>query len=332
MGITVVGSLNFDLCTYTARVPDAGETFKANSFETHAGGKGLNQTISIAKLRDPTSNYKARIIGNVGNDSFGTQLINTLKVNDVDTSAVGILENVETGVATILIEKETGQNRILITAGANGYTKYNTTQLESLFPKKCQGKEMVVFQQEIPDPCSIMRWLKEERPNYEIVFNPSPFQALENDSDWSLVDILVLNEIEALQVIESTLPENKITYFKAEIAKDFIEGYKILCKHFQEHMLDRTHSATVIITLGSKGALAYSKEIENVLYVPAVKGVNVVDTTGAGDTYLGALLTQLHEGKTLQDAMKFSTKASSLTVQRNGAAESMPHFNDVSIN
>ena len=130
MGITVIGSLNYDLDTFTDRLPNAGETFRANHFETHAGGKGLNQAAAIGKLKNPSSRYSVRMIGNVGNDTFGKQLKDTLSDCGVDITHVGTYEGINTGTATILIEEKAGgQNRILIVEGANSKTIYDPKQL-----------------------------------------------------------------------------------------------------------------------------------------------------------------------------------------------------------
>lgn len=330
MGISVVGSLNYDLVTYTDRLPNAGETFKANSFETHTGGKGLNQTVAIAKLKQPDSDYKVRLIGSVGNDSFGKELISYLIDNNVDTSHIKSYSDVSTGVAAILVEeKSSGQNRILITEGANGRTIYNDDQLAEMFKDdESDSNHMVVFQHEIPDPLSIMKWISENKKNYQIVYNPSPFHPLEKDK-WSLIDVLVVNEIESLQLLENLYDDDFTKKTKDNITNDFIDGYTEICEELQKNVMNQQKSAKVIITLGSRGVLFSSKENTTVQYSPAVKVPKVVDTTGAGDTFLGSVVTQLYQGNTLEDAIEFSTLASSLTIQKQGAAESIPLYADV---
>ncbi|CCE61338.1 hypothetical protein TPHA_0A02550 [Tetrapisispora phaffii CBS 4417] len=331
MGITVVGSLNYDLVTYTNRVPNAGETIRADIFETHTGGKGLNQAIAISKLRQEGSNYLVRMVGNVGQDSFGTELIDILEKNDVDCSNVGRIADVKTGIATILVEKEKGQNRILITEGANGKTIFTDSQMNQIFKvEQANDCEFVVFQHEIPDPCSIMKWLKKHRPNHQIIFNPSPFQPLQKE-DWSLIDILIVNEIEAMQIVESIYSKEEAERFAEKIKKDFIDGYKVLCQKFQQSIVNTSDNSlgAVIITLGSEGVLFLSKDHVTVGYYPACSNIEVIDTTGAGDTFLGAVVTQLYQSISLEQAMKFATTASSITIQHKGAAESIPLYNDV---
>lgn len=328
MGITVVGSLNFDLCTYTGRVPASGETITANRFETHPGGKGSNQCNALARLRSSDASYEVRMVGGVGDDSFGVTLKELLEKNGVNISKVATWKNIATGIATILIEEDSGQNRILLTKGANGKTEYTDEQLDKdIFPDK-DVEEYVVFQYEIPNPIKIMKWLKKNRPNYHVVYNPSPFQPIEKD-DWLLSDILVVNEVEAIQIIESVYPKDEITKYKNDIEKDFINGYKMLCQNFQKTLVNQNNKAAVCITLGSKGVLFSSKTEPEVTYIPSVTGIKVIDTTGAGDTFLGGLITQLLEKKTLKEAATFATKASSLSIQKRGAAESIPTYEEV---
>lgn len=332
MSITIVGSLNYDLVTYTDRLPEAGETFRANSFETHAGGKGLNQAIAIARLQHPGSKNPVRIVGNVGDDSFGQELVDLLRANNVDCTEVQRVKGVRTGSTTILVEeKNGGQNRILLTEGANGKTVYEPSELSRIFTNRTESsseKRYVVLQHEIPDPSSIMAWLKEKRPKYQVVFNPSPFQQLEVET-WRNVDVLIVNEIEALQIVEAIYPKEVYENYKGMIEKDFVGAYRKLCSEFQREVVSQTNSATVVITLGSQGSLFCSKAHTEVGYMPALTGINVVDTTGAGDTFLGSLVTQLHTGAELEDAISFSTRASSLTIQRKGAAETIPTYSEV---
>lgn len=333
MGISIVGSLNYDLVTYSDSIPGPGETIRANDFQTHCGGKGLNQAIAIAKLKRPDTIYSVRMIGTVGNDSFGCELINILKEHHVDVSQVKIHPTATTGVATILVEKGTGQNRILITAGANGQSVYSSEQLEEVFPRDLKGndggvKNMVVFQQEIPDPCSIMRWLKRERKNYDIVFNPSPFKSIKTN-DWNLVDILVVNEVESLQIVESVFDYDTMKKIKKEININFVKGYERICELLQRKCVNPEGAGIVIITLGAEGVLFSSKEHPTVRFREPIRNIKVIDTTGAGDTFLGAFVTQCYQGVDISKAIEFSTIASSLTIQKPGASESIARYDDV---
>lgn len=329
MGITVIGSLNYDLDTFTDRLPNAGETFRANHFETHAGGKGLNQAAAIGKLKMPSSRYSVRMIGNVGNDTFGKQLKGTLSDCGVDTTHVGTCEGISTGTATILIEEKAGgQNRILIVEGANSKTVYDSKQLCEIFPEDKEEEEYVVFQHEIPDPISIIQWIHENRPDFQIVYNPSPFKAMPK-KDWELIDVLVVNEIEGLQIVESIFDNKVVEEIRERINDNFVGEYRKICELLRKKFINQKKKSIVVMTLGSRGVLYCSHECPEVQFLPAIEDISVVDTTGAGDTFLGGLITQLYQGESLPTAIKFSTLASSLTIQKKGAAESMPVYKDV---
>lgn len=323
-----MGSLNFDFVTYTERIPVAGETFVADSFETHAGGKGLNQCIALAKLTEPKDGRKSntRMVGRVGQDSFGEQLISILQDHEIDTEYVEKVVHESTGAAVIIVEKAKGQNRIMITAGANGKTVYSKDQLASIFPP--DEKEFVVFQHEIPNPPAIMNWIKKERASTEVVFNPSPFHSLEPE-DWKSVDILIVNEIEALQIAESLYNEDNVKSFKSRIENDFKTGYLELAQYYQKSLISTSNSSIVIVTLGELGAIFTSKNHPAGGYVPSIRVKKVVDTTAAGDTFLGATISQLCDGKDLKEAISFATVASSITITRKGAAEIIPLYKEV---
>ncbi|CUS25115.1 LAQU0S27e00474g1_1 [Lachancea quebecensis] len=330
MKVYICGSLNYDLVTFTDRIPDAGETFKANKFETHAGGKGLNQTIAVSRLLRAGQGVKVSMIGHVGDDSFAGELVGILSRNEVDTRLVTALKGVNTGVATIIVEQKTGQNRILISEGANGHTNFNDDQLEAIFPAASQseGPYYVIFQNEIPGTIPIMRWLKQNRPESIIVYNPSPFKDVERD-DWSLVDLLMVNEIEALQVLESGFGATVAADYKSKIDVDFLAGYKEVATNLQSRLISGNPSSLVVITLGEKGCVFTSKESNEAQFVEARRVEKVVDTTGAGDTFLGGVISQLCTNHSLRDSIAFATKASSISIQRSGAAESIPVYSEV---
>lgn len=329
MGIIVVGSLNYDLVTYTDRIPVSGETFKANYFATHSGGKGLNQAIAISKLSQKNDGNLVSMVGNVGNDIFGKELIFTLQKNNVNIRHVGMLSNFKTGVAVIIVEQSSGQNRILITSGANEASVYTEDELETIFVRsQSHERYFVVFQNEIPNSSYILHWLKQYRPEYQLVLNPSPFQALDK-KDWSTIDLLVVNEIEALQIAESLDCQFQVDQCKKAIEQNFIEGYKMLASKFQTTLVSQEKSATIVITLGERGVVFGSKNYADILYLPAEKVSRVVDTTGAGDTFLGATISRLYDEEPLHMSIEYAIKASSITITRNGAAESIPTHDEV---
>ncbi|KAK6197328.1 ribokinase [Scheffersomyces amazonensis] len=312
--ITVIGSLNYDLVTFTDKVPEGGETYQAVAFETHLGGKGLNEALAVAKLSANNTPTPVRMIGNVGDDQFGQQLRQVLLDHNVDATEVRILKGISSGTATILVETS-GENRIMIVAGANGELKPTESDYEGYFPDK-QATEYVILQNEYPDTLKTINWIHKHRPNINVCYNPSPFQPeLITEDVLSKIDFLIVNEVEAKGIAE------RLNY-NGDI------GYESLTEGLFKSLNPR-NIQTVVITLGSQGSLLKDKSTPNAEFVPAVKVDKVVDTTGAGDTFFGGLVSNLARGVSLTEAGKFATIASSLAIQSKGAAESIPSYNKV---
>ena len=142
--ITVIGSLNVDMVTVTQRIPRGGETVLAKSFTSGWGGKGANQAVAAARLCDKSSTL-VRMIGAVGDDAFSSALLKSLEEDSIDVSGVRKVEGMSTGAATVLVEEETGENRILVTPGANATLKWN----EDLVGSQGYG-DVAIFQLETP--------------------------------------------------------------------------------------------------------------------------------------------------------------------------------------
>lgn len=308
--ITVVGSLNYDLVTYTDTVPAAGETTQANAFEKHLGGKGLNEALACARLL-PRSQRLVRMIGHVGSDAFGRELRSALVELGVDTEHVSTIEGQSLGVAVILVEAS-GENRILITAGANGDLKPSERELEQYF---ADDAGYVVLQNEFPRPLETISWIKRHRPSINIAYNPSPFKPeLVTAEALSQVDLLIVNEGEARGVARLVGEDNQ----------EFEPLAAELVKHLNPHNV-----CTVIITLGARGCVyAQGREVAS---VASVKVDKVVDTTGAGDTFFGGVVLQLSLGRDIGAAVWFATVASSIAIGVKGAAESIPTLAQVQL-
>lgn len=306
--VTVIGSLNYDLVTFTNKVPEGGETYQANSFEMHMGGKGLNEAIAVVRL-SPEGKVKTRMVGKVGTDQFGASLKQCLVDSGVDVSNVKTVDG-SSGVAVIIVE-ESGENRILITPGANGELKLSDEEYASIF----KDDSFVVLQNEYPDTAKSITWLKKNKPDINIAYNPSPYKPeLITNEILSKIDLLIVNEGEAQDVARHLLG-GTVTLFD------------MLAVEIQK-LLHQGNVKTVVITMGSKGSTFYNGESEPT-FIPAKKVDSVVDTTGAGDTFFGALVSNLALGQNLEEAVNFATKASSLAIQRTGAAESIPFYKDV---
>lgn len=252
--VTIIGSLNYDLVSFTKKVPEAGETYQADSFETHMGGKGLNEAIAVSKLSPPET-IETRMIGKIGTDPFGIQLKQYLIDNKVNVENVDTIEG-SSGVAVIMVEEDSGENRILITPGSNGQLKPSDEQYNEYFPNK-DDSSFVILQNEYPDTINTINWLKTNRPKVNIAYNPSPFKSeLITSSLLSKIDLLIVNEGEALDVakhlgILETMPQS---------IDDEIEKFSNLAKSLQDS-INKDNVNVVIITMGSKGCVYVSKSI-----------------------------------------------------------------------
>ncbi|AET41430.1 putative ribokinase Ecym_8139 [Eremothecium cymbalariae DBVPG len=330
MGITVIGSLNYDLVTFTDHIPNMGETISGKCFETHVGGKGLNQAIALSNLKPDSIAEAVRMVGNIGEDSFGSELLRVGRTSGLNMEYVGRHDDVRTGTATILVEESSGQNRIICVSGANMKTVFDKERLQLVFPAKGgSSEEYVILQHEIPDPCSIMHWLRENRPEHLIVFNPSPFQHLD-PLDWKAVDILVVNEVEALQLLSSLYDNNDVARYQSLVETNLIEGYTMIAQEFKSRkVLNSNGPGVIIITLGENGIIYTSRTQSDISYFPATHIDNVIDTTAAGDTFLGGVVMQLYNGSTLHDAVKFAAYASAIAITRKGASNSIPSYAEV---
>ncbi|KAF2220560.1 ribokinase [Elsinoe ampelina] len=307
--VAVVGSLNIDFITNTPRVPSAGETLTATSFNTGFGGKGANQAVACARLSgtsDATSStVKTMMVGNVGSDSFGTDYLAALQQEGIDTSHIDVIQGQKTGIANIIVETETGENRILVATNAN---HANQDTLRDLVPDEA---DVMVFQLEIPvaqvvHNCHIAR----EKGKY-VIFNPAPAITLPEEV-YASVDCIVVNETEA-EIMCQGQDQSWDEFFFARGVRDI-----------------------AIRTLGSKGVEWVSRTGPNagrVMSVPAEK-VRVVDTTAAGDTFVGGLATKIAAagGKGLEEpweVIRFANRAAAKTVERSGAMDAIPRLSEL---
>lgn len=295
--ITVVGSLNMDLVTKVIVMPRVGETLIGKDYMQIPGGKGANQADAIAKLGS-----RVKMIGMVGADGFGSDLVESLKRDGVDVSYIKTTKDTPTGIAVIMVNDE-GDNSIVVIPGAN----YELTPKDiddSL--KAIEEAEIVVTQLETPVETVKHTLLKAKEFGKYTILNPAPAAKLD-DELIRHIDLLTPNETE-LEVLSGV---------KIEKQADILDAARILIdKGIKE----------LIVTMGDKGAL-YVNESENNIY-PAFR-VNPVDTTAAGDSFTGGLAVALSEGKTVKDAINFASKVGALTVTREGAQSSLPTREEV---
>ena len=296
--IVVVGSINMDLVSTTAKMPTAGETVPGSSFAMHPGGKGANQAVAAARLGHPV-----QLIGKLGSDLFGEQLRVSLESAGVELTGVTHIDG-SSGIASIIVDKN-GENSIVVNPGANAAV--TPAYLESHL-QLIRNAAIVLAQLEIP--IDTIDYLSQicRRSNLTLILDPAPAQALPprllEEVKW-----FTPNETEApLYDIGNTTPlaaENP-----AEIAK----------------RLRHAGPTGVILKLGSRGACVSSDQLEIQVPAPTVK---VIDTTAAGDTFNGAFAVGLVLGKPLLESVRFAVAAASVSVTRAGAQPSMPRLYEV---
>lgn len=295
--ILVVGGINMDLVVVTPRFPATGETVVGERFFITPGGKGANQAVACARL-----GARCNLVGRVGNDSFGQDLLASLTARGVSIEGVGQDDLATSGVAFIEVDA-TGQNRIVQVVGANG-----RCGLEEV--KKAQRllrhADALLFPLEV-SPVLLLEVARTAREQgVLVVFNPAPAKPFP-DALYSLAHYIVPNETEASALVG--YPVNDMDSVRRAAGV----------------LLERGCQG-VVITLGERGAFFKSAEGEG--YVPAFP-VKAVDTVGAGDAFCGALTLALAEGRPLEEAVRFANAAGAVAVTKPGAQEAMPRREEV---
>ena len=300
--IVVIGSLNMDLVVQAERTPLAGETLAARHFATIPGGKGANQAVAAARLARSAAGGVVCMVGRVGADAFGAQMLQNLTAEGIDTAEVRQLPGVSTGVALIIVEPS-GENRILIVPGANGMlAPGDIAALDGLIA----SAGLVLLQFEVPMPTVERAIQAANAHNVPVLLNPAPAYPLPAAA-LAGVDILVLNEVEA-QMLAGLPVSDEHSALGA--ARRLLAG----------------RTRLVVVTLGARGALALAPDAA--LHVPAFP-VQAVDTTAAGDAFIGALAAMLNDGKGLEESVTFASAAGALAVTRVGAQSSIPNRQEV---
>lgn len=290
--VVVIGSLNMDLVVTAQRAPEAGETLPGREFHTLSGGKGANQAIAAARL-----GCKVAMVGKVGRDGFGVQLLETLAESGVDVSNITTDHEASTGIALITVE-ESGQNRILIVAGANA--KLSPAEIEAL-EELIAGAKLLIMQMEIPHE-SVLRALEIAAIHtVPVLLNLAPAFPVTGHL-LKKVAYLVVNESEAA-ILTGLHVTDRATALHAAQAL-------------------RTQGANrVILTLGDQGAVCASST--DVFAVPAYT-VHPVDTTAAGDAFIGGFTASVLEGRDMKSCIQYANAAGALAATRLGAQASLP--------
>jgi len=296
--VVIVGSLNMDLVTRAPRLPRAGETLAGQSFVTVPGGKGANQAVAAARL-----GASVAMIGCVGDDAYGEQLRAALLAEGVDCQAVTPVSGESTGVALIVVD-DSSQNAIVIVAGGNGHV--TASVVDSFDALLCQA-EVIICQLEVPLDTVGHVLKRGHELGKTVILNPAPASGPLPAQWFAWIDYLIPNESEATAL--TGLPVDSTASADAAATA----------------LLDAGVSK-VIVTLGEQGALFASRSRSE--HFPAPK-VEPIDTTAAGDTFVGGFAAALADGKSESDAIRFGQVAAALSVTRSGAQPSIPTFAEV---
>ncbi|GHB30800.1 ribokinase [Streptomyces viridiviolaceus] len=284
--IVVLGSTNMDLVAYVEKAPQRGETVTGREFRTVPGGKGANQAIAAARAGATVS-----MIGAVGNDAFGSRLRATLEHSGVNTDHLRTTEG-PSGTAHIVVDAE-GGNSIVVVPGANA-------TVDRVLPRDegcIASADSLLLQLETPLSAVLAGARTARAHGVRTILTPAPAQPLPPEL-LAATDLLVPNEHEAAALTGLTDPR---------------EAAAALLERVPE----------VVVTLGAAGSLYAARGAEP-LTVPAPR-VTAVDSTGAGDTFVGALAVALGEARPVREALSWAATAAALSVQRAGASASMPY-------
>ena len=297
--VFVAGSINMDVVATADRHPRIGETVAGKQVLYFPGGKGANQAVAAAKLGVATT-----LIGRVGTDAFGQELKAFLAAQRIDLRFVKDTPQTHTGTAIITVAD--ADNTIVVVPGANALV----TAEDVGAPVLAKG-DIAVSQFEIPLTTVSSFFKRARAAGATTILNPAP--ALAFDAELlDLVDILILNETELGLLAKTELRDSD------EPAR-FIEAARVL---------QGDRDMIVCVTLGKRGAIAL---VNGTPLVVEGRAVTAVDTTGAGDCFVGAVAARLAAGKSIRDALSYANVAASICVQRMGAAPSMPTAAEVEV-
>ena len=290
MKIYVVGSLNMDLVINAPFMPKSGMTVTGSGFMANAGGKGANQAVAVSKLGGA-----CYMVGCVGKE-FGEKLLATVRGYGVHTDHIARVQDVSSGIAMITVID--GDNRIILDRGANGRLTYD--MIDKALSSARKGDYLI---SQLETEISVVQYAFRRAKDIGMVtlLNPAPAAKLPHEL-FSLCDYFAPNQTEA-EFYTGVYPSGN----------DSIAA----CAD----RLKRLGVRGVLITLGEEGTVFVG---DGVFYKAEARRVKAVDTTGAGDTYIGAFVTRLSEGASVEQAMDFASAASAITVTRRGAQQSIP--------
>ena len=298
MRITVVGSINLDLVATAPQLPAPGETVTGATLARHPGGKGANQAVAAARLGAAVA-----MIGCVGEDAYGAQLRQALLDEGIDCQGVDTAAGVSSGVALIVVDASS-QNAIVIVAGGNGHLLPASVQrLDRLL----QAADVIICQLEVPQATVAHTLARGRALGKTVILNPAPATG-PLPADWFVnIDYLIPNESEASAL--TGLPVASLQEAQAAASRLLALGV-----------------GKVIVTLGAQGALF--ADGQGFAHFPATR-VQPLDTTAAGDTFVGGFAAALAAGRSEREAIAFGQQAAAISVTRAGAQPSIPYLSEL---
>ena len=309
-GIVVLGGINMDLVTYSERFPSPGETVVGQRFLTYAGGKGGNQAVAAARMGGRTM-----MVGQVGDDIFGPQLLDGLREAGVDVAGVAVAEGETSGIATIAIDGS-AQNRIVQVLGAN--TTCGHAQVAAV-ASALDDAQVLMLQLEVPVEVSLAAAREAKSRGKTVILDPGPVRPFPEEL-LQLADVVTPNETEAEALVGFPV------YPPADTAVDTGRPAERAAAE-----LLRRGAGVAVIKLGAQGAVfATGRQDEGSVFPVRLMGrhnafpVEAVDTVAAGDAFNGALAVALAEGMELERAVLLACAAGALAVTTTGAQDSMP--------
>ena len=295
--IYIVGSINRDLVVYVDGLPRPGETVFGNRFQQFPGGKGANQAVAASRLGGDV-----HFVGNVGSDAFGKEMRDFLAEENIDTSEIAILDTAPTGIALITVNSAS-ENCIVVVSGAN--MVWHTRDLARM---TIERSDIVICQFEIPLEIVESVFERAKKIGATTILNPAPIKS-GTERILKNVDYLVVNEVE----LEA--------FSGADVSPDDTISLHAAMEKLRQH-----GPLAIVATLGPRGAV-FSGATEK--YEAQGYKVNAIDTTGAGDCFIGGFAAALATSDSVADAINFANKAAAVSVTRRGAASSFPRIAEV---
>jgi len=288
-----LGSINIDLTVTTDEIPQVGETVIGKSFNQYPGGKGANQAVCAAKLKSGVC-----FLGKVGKDAYGDFMLNEMASGGVDVSHIERSET-STGIALISVDSR-GQNNIVVVPGANFVLDTSYIERHKEVIQKC---DIILAQHEIPIEVTEYAFTIAKSFNKTTILNPAPAQKI-STAMISVTDILVPNEHEL----------SRLTGLSCKSEQDMVEA---------AHILQNQGIESIIVTMGKEGVMLFNKENKSVF--PSFR-VDAIDTTAAGDSFLGGFAVSYVKNKDMAQAITYGQMVASYSIQHKGAQSSMPSY------